>query len=140
MMEDEIKKEQNPEGEAVDGEKKTEGKEELIEEPAKPLDKMTATELREVALGIPQITGVHAMKKEELLEAIKQAKGISDKKVDKKKVSAGKVLDAKELKRKIIELKSEKESAQSSKDRKITNILRRRINRLKKRSRKAVQV
>ena len=43
----------------------------------KPLDKMTVTELREIALEIPGITGVHGMKKPELLEAVKAAKGIA---------------------------------------------------------------
>ena len=42
-------------------------------EKEKPLEKMTAKELREVALEIPEIEGVHAMKKEELLEAIEFA-------------------------------------------------------------------
>ena len=33
---------------------------------------MTAKELREIALEIPEIEGVHAMKKEELLAAIRK--------------------------------------------------------------------
>jgi len=44
----------------------------------KPLDKMTAKELREVAKEIPEITGVHGLNKAELLAAVKQAKGIKD--------------------------------------------------------------
>jgi hypothetical protein len=42
-----------------------------MEKKEKPLEKMTAKELRKVALEIPELTGVHAMKKEELLAAIK---------------------------------------------------------------------
>jgi ABC-type uncharacterized transport system ATPase subunit len=43
----------------------------------KPLDKMTVVELREVAKEeIPGITGVTGMKKDQLLEAIKEARGI----------------------------------------------------------------
>jgi hypothetical protein len=37
--------------------------------PEKALEKMTAKELREVAAGIPEITGAHGMKKDELLSA-----------------------------------------------------------------------
>jgi len=42
----------------------------------KPLEKMTATELRELAKGIDGITGVHGMNKAELISAVKQARGI----------------------------------------------------------------
>jgi hypothetical protein len=52
----------------------------------KDLEKMTATELRELALkNYPAITGVHAMKKEELLSAIYKARGEVVKEVKKKK-------------------------------------------------------
>ncbi len=44
----------------------------------KPLDKMTANELRELAKAIPEITGVHGMKKAELLAAVKEASGIKE--------------------------------------------------------------
>ena len=114
-------------------------KEEKKEE--KPLDKMTAKELREIALEIPGIDGVHAMKKEELLAAIKEAKGIKDEepvKKAKKKV-AKKQVSVKELKDKIIQLKKEKKDALEAKDNKMIDVYRRRINRLKKQTRKAVQ-
>ena len=42
-----------------------------MENKEKPLEKMTAKELREMALGLPGIEGVHAMKKEELITAIR---------------------------------------------------------------------
>ena len=42
----------------------------------KPLDKMTVKALRELAKEIPEITGVHGMKKEELLDAIHEVKEI----------------------------------------------------------------
>jgi len=45
------------------GKKKKETKE-------KPLDKMTAKELREVGKQIPEITGVYGMNKPELISAI----------------------------------------------------------------------
>ena len=121
--------------------------EEKQEEPAvkapefkKPLDKMTAIELREVAIEIPGVAGVHAMKKEELLTIIKEYYGIEEEtplKGKKKKVQK-QALSVKELKAKIVELRGKKEAVRGSKDRKQANILRRRINRLKKQTRKVV--
>jgi hypothetical protein len=49
-----------------------------MEKKEKPLEKMTAKELREIALEIPEIEGVHAMKKEELLAAIREARGAEE--------------------------------------------------------------
>jgi hypothetical protein len=108
--------------------------------PEKPIDKMTATELREIAMGIEGITGVHAMKKEELLKAVKEARGIVDEEPAKKAKKAPKVEAGVEaLKKKIVALKEEKEAARKSKDKKKVDIYRRRINRLKKKTRKAAQ-
>jgi hypothetical protein len=42
----------------------------------KPLEKMTVKALREIAKEIPEITGVHGMKKEELLVAINEVRGV----------------------------------------------------------------
>ena len=50
-------------------------KKERKEKKEKPLDKMTATELRKYALDTGEISGVHGMNKEELLSAIKEAEG-----------------------------------------------------------------
>ncbi len=111
--------------------------------PEKPLDKMTATELREFVLNkkIEGLTGVHAMKKEELLVAIKEALGIEVEEGAKKEKAGGerKPADVKELKQKIIQLKQQKKDAISSQDKKKASILRRRINRLKKLSKRAVK-
>ena len=41
----------------------------------KPLEKMTVKALREIGKEIPEITGVHGMKKEELIVAINEARG-----------------------------------------------------------------
>ena len=103
-------------------------------EPEKPLDKMTATELREVAREIPGVQGVHATKKQELLAVIKEARGIKDEEPVKKST---KKIDVKSLKEKIARLKVEKAAAQEANDRQKVDIIRRRINRLKKRTRKA---
>ena len=107
----------------------------------KPLEKMTATELREVAKGIPDVEGAHAMKKEQLLEVIKKARGIEEETPGEKKEKKGAETEAiiRDLKQKIILLKQEKEAARATKDRKKLDVLRRRINRLKKRTRKVAQ-
>ena len=104
----------------------------------KPLEKMTAKELREIAKDIPGISGVHAMKKDELLAVIKEDRGIKDKKpVKKAKKKADKVtLSVKDLKKKIAILREEKKLAHKTKDRKKLNVLRRRINRMKKLTRR----
>ncbi|MGD9173576.1 MAG: Rho termination factor N-terminal domain-containing protein [Desulfobacterales bacterium] len=96
----------------------------------KPLDKMTVKELREIAKDIPGITGVHAMKKDELITEIKAAKGIKDEPV--KKVGGS----TRELKLQIKALKAERQAALEAKDKKKATIFRRRISRLKKKTRK----
>lgn len=97
----------------------------------KPLEKMTVTELKELAKEIPGITGVHGKNKAELLSAIKQAKGIKDR--------PGKQTDSsvREIKKRIKELKAEREAALNTNNTKMATICRRRITRLKKRTRKA---
>ncbi len=97
----------------------------------KPLEKMTATELREVAKELPDITGAHGMNKPELIVAIKKAKGIEDKKPRKSRGSI------REIKKKIRVLRSKQEKAAQSNDKEKAAILRRRISRLKKISRRA---
>ena len=131
-------------------EKKPENKETKKAEKSeeKPLEKMTVVELREIAKAIEGVTGVHAMKKDELLATIKTNRGIDDKKVatppekplKKASKKAGKgQLTHKQMKDKVIELRKEKTAARQAKDKNKVNVLRRRINRLKKRTRKAVQ-
>jgi uncharacterized protein (DUF3084 family) len=148
-----------------------------MEKKEKPLEKMTAKELREVALEIPELKGVHAMKKEELLAAIRETRGTEEevkdqvkgeveeereevkeeveevkeevkeereevkevkkeKKVKKKveKKIEGGVAD---LKKKIREFKALKGEAVGKGDARMAKIYKRRINRLKKRARKA---
>ena len=124
----------------------------------KPLDKMTVAELREVLKKeVPDITGVTGMKKDQLLDAVKEARNSKDetpakkptakkavpKKVASKKAApkktAGpkKVMTAGEMKQEIIRLRAEKESIRQEGDKKKIEIIRRRINRLKKMTRKA---
>ena len=96
----------------------------------KSLEKMTVKELRELAKDIPGITGVHAMKKDELISEIKATKGIKDEPVKK---TGG---NTRELKLKIKALKAERQAALEAKDKKKATIFRRRISRLKKKTRK----
>lgn len=102
-----------------------------VPEPKKPLEKMTAKELREYGLALGGIMGVHSMNKEELLTAIKEAIGISD--------ESGNKLFAKEIstvKVQIRSLKAGREKAREDGDKKQVDILRKRIGRLKKKTRR----
>jgi cell division protein FtsX len=112
-----------------------------MEKKEKPLEKMTAKELREMALGLPGIQGVHAMKKEELLKAIRAAQGITEPEPKKeKKIVAKKekvVLTVPQLKQKVKELRAKREGLVQEKNVKMAEILRRRISRLKKKTRRA---
>lgn len=106
------------------GSKKKEAKE-------KPLQKMTAKELREVAKETPGITGAHGMNKDELLAEIMKARGIEDTGKGRKDRSM------RDVKAKIRELKEKREAALAADDRRMATILKRRISRLKSRTRRA---
>jgi hypothetical protein len=112
-----------------------------MEKKEKPLEKMTAKELREVALGLPGIHGVHAMKKEELITAIRAAKGIPEPEPKKGKHIVAKkekvVLTVAELKQKVKELRAKREELLQKRGLKMAEILRKRISRLKKKTRRA---
>jgi hypothetical protein len=97
----------------------------------KALEKMTVKELREMAKDMPQIVGFSGMKKEELIVAIKEVKGIKDEPTKKADASVG------ELKKKIKEFKAQRRAALEAKDMKMATIYKRRISRLKKKSRRA---
>jgi protein-arginine kinase activator protein McsA len=106
------------------GGKKKEAKE-------KPLEKMTAKELREIGKQIPEITGVYGMNKPELISTIKKARGITEDLAKKTDSSV------REIKKKIKTLKAEREATIKSDDRKMAKIYRRRITKLKKKTRRA---
>ena len=108
-------------------------KKERKEKKEKPLDRMTAKELREMALGIDGIVGVHAMNKSELVAAIKEARGIEDEKKRDKSV------DVRSIKKKIRELRSQKETMKEAGEKGKVQMLRRRISRLKKKTRRATK-
>ena len=107
-------------------------KKERKEKKEKPLDKMTATELRKYALDMGEISGVHGMNKEELLSAIKKVKGIKDEGKHAEKVSM------RDLKEKAAAMRAKKLEAIAAGDphAKI-DLLRKKANRMKKRTRKA---
>ena len=98
----------------------------------KPLEKMTVTELREIALEIKEMVGVHGMKKDELIAGIKKSRGIEDEPVKKADASL------REIKQKIKAVKAQRQTAIEAKDKKMATIYKRRISRLKKKTRKAV--
>jgi hypothetical protein len=123
-LEDTRDKVSESEQKSAQSEKKSSGAKE------KPLEKMTVKELREMAKDIPQIVGVHGMKKEELIVEIKKAKGITDEPLKKADASIA------QLKQKIKALKIERRAALEAKDKKKATIFRRRISRLKKKTRR----
>jgi len=98
----------------------------------KPLEKMTAKELRETALKIPEISGVHGMNKSEIISEIKKSRGIVDDKKSKTKISSVRDIKAKIKKVKAIKLKADEQD-----DKKMSKIYRKKISRLKKQTRKA---
>lgn len=100
----------------------------------KPLDKMTAKELREFAMkNLPQIVGVSGMEKEEILKEIKEALGITED-ADGKVANPykGQILA---IKAKIRELRVKKSEMQDASRKEIERV-RRKINKLKKRTRR----
>lgn len=104
----------------------------------KPLEKMTIKELREIAMEIPHDhteVAVVEMTKDQLVAFIKKAWGIEDKQPHKEKLATTK-RDKLAIKAQIRALKREKEEALAAKDKKKTSLLRKRISRLKKLSRK----
>lgn len=109
----------------------------------KPLEKMTVPELKELALTFPHDhleKAVHDLHKDELLAFIKAAQGIKEEAHPhhKKKIHARPraVLTKPQLKAAITSLRDTRTAARAAGDRKLTSRLRRRISRLKKKTRK----
>lgn len=95
----------------------------------KKLEKMTIKELREIALQIPEITGVHGMNKEELISALKKVYGIKE---EPRKVGES----MRELKAKVKKFKALAEEAKKNKDWIKYERYRKLASRFKKRTRK----
>jgi len=107
-------------------------KKEQKEKKEKPLDKWTVKELREEALTIPEIQGVHGMNKDELLTVIKKARGIVEADTGKK------VQSLREIKQKVVQLRiaRDEERGEGASRLRLT-ILRKRIARMKRKTRRA---
>ncbi len=100
----------------------------------KPLDKMTAKELRELVLKqIPQITGASGMGKDELLVQIKEVLGIGGEEGSSVSPYKAKILS---MKSKMRDLRAKRTETSGDDERKQKDILRRKINKLKKRTRR----
>ena len=97
----------------------------------RPLEKMTTTDLREIAKGLEGVSGVHGMKKEELIAALRASKGIVVEAVKKDDASIH------SLKKQIRSMRAQRSAAIAAKDRKLATIFRRKISRLKKKTRRA---
>ena len=95
----------------------------------KPLEKMTSKELRALVMDkLPMIVGASGKDKDELVAEIKDVFGI----VEEEQISPYKKQIA-SIKQEIRELRAEKESLE---DRVLRDRMRRKINKLKKRTRK----
>ena len=103
----------------------------------KDLTKLAATKLREIAKEYPEIQGAHALKKEELIVAICNARGepVPSMKGAKKK-KKGEERGIKKIKHEIQALKTERAKALESKDSALLKKLRQSIKRLKRETRK----
>ncbi len=102
------------------------------------LEKMTATELRDYALQHhPDITGVHAMKKEDLVAAIHKARGEAVSEKGKKKAAVKAPVSKKDLKQQIRSLKAQKASLLEGKNKAALLRLRKKMRRLKRLTKRA---
>jgi len=100
----------------------------------KPLDKMTAKELRELVLKqVPQVTGASGLGKDELLVQIKEALGMSGEAGSKVSPYKTKILS---MKTKMRSLRAARTEVSGDGSRKQKSLLRRQINKLKKRTRR----
>lgn len=100
-------------------------------EKERSLEKLTVKELKEMALAMGGITGVTAMKKEELLTAIKEAKGIPIQKTREKPVDT--IVNIKKQMRELRVKRAElREAGKGEK----TGLLKKRLSRMKKKTRR----
>jgi len=100
-------------------------------EKEKPLEDLTVKELKEMALAMGGITGVTAMKKDELIAAIKEVKGVPTQKT--RAVPIDTIVD---IKKKMRELRLKREELLEAGKREQTGPLKKRISRLKKKTRR----
>ena len=97
------------------------------------LEKLTAIKLRElIAADYPEIQGAHAMKKEELVIAVLKARGEPTHETKKH-------VPITDIKKTIRQLKGEQAQAQAAKDAKKNTELRKKIAKLKRKTRTIVE-
>lgn len=105
------------------------GKKERKEKKEKPLERWTVKEMREEALKLGDVHGVHGMNKEELMRTLRKAKGIPE--PTKKGVAS-----VRELKAKVQALRDARDAErEQGASRKRLAILRRKVSRVKKQTR-----
>ena len=97
----------------------------------KDLEKLTATKLREIAKDYEEITGAHSMKKEELISAIRSARGEPKKALKKKEAQT-----ISSIKKRIKALKDEKKAFREKKAKKEASLLRKKIKKYRRLTRK----
>lgn len=100
------------------------------------LEKMTVVKLREEAVKYPELTGVHGMKKDELITELAKFMGLPEEEKVKEKPKAKKGVSKKDLKKKILSLKEKRAEAIQAKDAKTLKIIRKRLKRTKRSLRK----
>jgi len=101
----------------------------------KPLDKMTAKELRELAINqLPMITGASGMTKEELLAKIKEVLGLSEEDGKSNAVYKKQIQEIKKQIKKLRELRLQ------TQDRAKREIYRKKVHRLKRLTRRLAHV
>jgi len=94
----------------------------------KDITKLPVTKLREIALNIPDLEGVHGMTKQQLIEAIKAAQGIEQEKPQKAKLD----IDISTVKKQIRMLKAERDQAINNRERTRLKEIRKTLKRLKR--------
>jgi hypothetical protein len=97
----------------------------------KPLEKYTVKQLKEMARKIEGVEGVSVMKKEELLDAIKAAKGMPE---EETKSPSNQTIAA--VKGTIKNLKEKRQESLTEKNKVVAGRLKRRIKKLKKKTQK----
>jgi len=119
-----------PDLKTVIGESMGSKKKELEEKKEKPLERWTIKELRDEALKLEDIQGVHGMNKEEIINLLRKAKGIEMPATHKR------TENVRDIKLKVTSLrKIRDEERAAGAPRKRLSILRRKLSRLKKKTR-----
>lgn len=105
-------------------------KKELEEKKDKPLERWTIKELREEALKLEDVQGVHGMNKEEIISLLRKARGIEAPSTRRK------TENIRDIKLKVANLRKirDEERAAGAPKKRLT-ILRRKLSRLKKKTR-----